>query len=172
MTNDKQPGEPDFAELANRIYRLCLALTGGANHARDAAQESLMRAWARRERRKSGVSWWSWTAGFAVRICRERRRTATHGFATLDAIDEANATIAGAPMDATWPESTRQAIDALPPRQRDVLLLRMIVGQSTREAAETLGCPEGTIKSNLNLAIRSLRSRMATNDERNNLHSL
>ncbi len=71
---ETDPRQPDFADLSARVYRLCLALLGDETDACDAAQESLSRAWSVRGRKRDGVSWWTWTGGFAVRVCREMQR--------------------------------------------------------------------------------------------------
>jgi RNA polymerase sigma-70 factor (ECF subfamily) len=49
-------------------------------------------------------------------------------------------------------------IEALPERQREVLLLRYYQQMSEREIAEVVGIPPGTVKSRLHTAIRRLRS--------------
>ncbi|MGX1306202.1 RNA polymerase sigma factor (sigma-70 family) [Amorphus suaedae] len=46
----------------------------------------------------------------------------------------------------------RSSLDALPPEQREVLVLVGILGVSYEEAAEMTGCAIGTIKSRLNRA--------------------
>jgi RNA polymerase sigma factor (sigma-70 family) len=48
----------------------------------------------------------------------------------------------------------------LPDRERDVVILRMLEGRSTREAAEALGCAEGTVKATLSHALKKLHSSM------------
>ena len=48
-------------------------------------------------------------------------------------------------------------IEALPDRQREVLLLRYYQQMSEREIAEVVGIPQGTVKSRLHNAIRTLR---------------
>jgi len=48
----------------------------------------------------------------------------------------------------------------LPDRQREVITLRWIIGFSTREVAAVLGCPEGTVKSNLHKAVARLRKSL------------
>jgi RNA polymerase sigma-70 factor (ECF subfamily) len=50
----------------------------------------------------------------------------------------------------------RAAIDRLGPRHRPVVVLRMMDGCSTRETAEILGLPEGTVLSRLSRAMRQL----------------
>ncbi len=61
-----------------------------------------------------------------------------------------------------------ELIDALadmPPRQRAALLLRHLVGFSTRETAEALGCPEGTVKTLVHKGIQRLRETEALTGE-------
>ena len=52
----------------------------------------------------------------------------------------------------------RQALLALPLRQRATVVLRYLEGMSERETAEVLGCTEGTVKSQNARALGTLRS--------------
>ena len=54
----------------------------------------------------------------------------------------------------------RAAIERLGPRHRPVVVLRMIEGCSTRETAEVLGLPEGTVLSRLSRALRQLADEL------------
>jgi len=56
------------------------------------------------------------------------------------------------------------AIHSLPRRQKEVTVLRFLTGQSVREVATTLGCPEGTVKSNLHKAMANLRTGLDARD--------
>ncbi|MBU0718491.1 MAG: RNA polymerase sigma factor [Planctomycetes bacterium] len=169
LTKGVDTDEPDFAALSARVYRLCLALLGDEDRARDAAQEALQRAWARRRRKRRKVSWWVWSAGFAVRVCREVRRRAAAG-ASIRSVEGQDLPDRGQPSNAagTDHEKLRMAIAELPDRQREVTVLRFLIGLSTQEAADTLRCPGGTVKSNLHKAIANLNAKMTageTNDE-------
>jgi RNA polymerase sigma-70 factor (ECF subfamily) len=55
-----------------------------------------------------------------------------------------------------------QAIDALPPWHRDVVLLVDVHGYDYTEAAELLGLPLGTVKSRLSRARSTLRDKLTT----------
>lgn len=161
LTTPHDHDPPDFADLTGRVYRWCLMLIGRKADARDAAQEALLRAWSRRVDRRCDVSWWTWSAGFAVRVCREVGRKAVHSASDFDE-----------PADAVLAENDRPAgasarlaavhgaIQDLPDRQRETVVLRLVVGLSTQETARTLACPEGTVKSNLHKALNGLRGRL------------
>jgi len=62
----------------------------------------------------------------------------------------------------TW---VRDAIRALPPRQRAVIVLRHLVGMSLDEIAEALRMSTGTVKSTLHSAHARLRVELADEAE-------
>ena len=51
----------------------------------------------------------------------------------------------------------RRAVALLPPKHRDVLLLRFFEEASLRDMASVLGCSVGTVKSRLHHALDKLR---------------
>ena len=53
----------------------------------------------------------------------------------------------------------RAAVEELPPRQREVVTLRIIEGMSTRETAETMGCAQGTVFGDLMEKFEEVRLR-------------
>ena len=55
----------------------------------------------------------------------------------------------------------RRAIMRLSPKQRAVVVLRMLQCLSTRETAQALGVPEGTVLSRLSRAMKELESMLA-----------
>jgi RNA polymerase sigma-70 factor (ECF subfamily) len=57
-------------------------------------------------------------------------------------------------------ETVRSAIDRLAPKQKAVVTLRLIDGYSTRETAEILGVPEGTVLSRLSRALKKLQPHL------------
>ncbi|HEX7739125.1 MAG TPA: SigE family RNA polymerase sigma factor [Marmoricola sp.] len=55
-----------------------------------------------------------------------------------------------------WPH-----VQALPPRQRAVVVLRYYEDLSEQQIADTLGCSTGTVKSNAHKALNTLRASLS-----------
>lgn len=54
-------------------------------------------------------------------------------------------------------QEVRQAIDSLPPEQKDVVMKRYFENRKLEQIAEATGCPVGTVKSRLHAALRRIR---------------
>ena len=55
----------------------------------------------------------------------------------------------------------RRAVAGLPPRQREVVVLKVFSEMTHREVAAALGLSEGAVKAHLHQAVANLRRRMA-----------
>jgi RNA polymerase sigma factor (sigma-70 family) len=115
--------------------------------AHDAFQEALTAAWRGLPGLRRADRFWPWLAGIATHKAADvRRRRAL----TVDAESAAES------HDDDLLLETREALSALPPRYREVLLLRYLIGLSEEEAAGALGVRVGTIKSRSSRARRAL----------------
>lgn len=61
--------------------------------------------------------------------------------------------------------AVREAVSALPPRQRTVIALRFYEQLSVAETAELMGCAQGTVKSLTHKAVSRLRTHADLIDE-------
>ena len=171
MSQRADPRQPDFADLSARVYRLCLSLLGDEADAADAAQEALSRAWSRRPRKRDDVSWWVWAGGFAIRVCRETRRGRA-GRVKPGLIDETlPAVFSGESADQSH-AALHRAIMALPQRQREMVVLRFLLGLPTKQAAAMLACPAGTVKSNLHKALANLQAALGETESAHELRGV
>jgi RNA polymerase sigma-70 factor (ECF subfamily) len=127
------------------LYRyLCLRLHD-ENDARDALQESLAAAWVSLPTLREPARFWPWLVAIARHKAADLARTRTPSASRVEA---------GSRSDESAIE-IREALDRLPPRFREILLLRFGLELSEQDTAEVLGIRVGTVKS------RSARARRA-----------
>jgi RNA polymerase sigma-70 factor (ECF subfamily) len=135
-----------------KIYRLCCAMLHNRAQAEDAAQESLVRVWKALARYDGRASLSSWIYA----ITRNRCLTALERRRDMDSLSddavETEVAMLAAPDDTGSEDRSEQLeelIDLLPERLRRVLMLYYFQQRSTGEVALMLGCPEGTVKTQL-----------------------
>ncbi|MBK6920751.1 MAG: sigma-70 family RNA polymerase sigma factor [Deltaproteobacteria bacterium] len=155
-----------------RIYRFGLRMCRDPEDARDVLQETLL-AMARGVREFRGASSLStWLYVVARSYCAKKRRRskfAPHGPASVEreAADEVERVPDGAraPDEAVAgrqiEQAVEQAIAALDPAQREVLVLRDVEGLTAPEVAEVLGIGVAAVKSRLHRARLAVRAALA-----------
>ena len=137
-------------------------MCGDANLAEDAAQEAFIRAWQHLPNYKPRSPFRNWVYRIATNAARDVLRRERE---TVDIDELALATSSEGPEATTEREErgerVREAVLALPPASREVLVLREYEGFSYREIADALGIPIGTVMSRLNYARNHLRKSLA-----------
>jgi RNA polymerase sigma-70 factor (ECF subfamily) len=149
-----------FDERFTSLYRYLDRLSGDPDLAADLAQEAFVRLHARKEIPDEPRAW---LAAVGANLLRDERRTARRRL-TLLATQPEELTLSEAPPspDAAIDRSerrdqVRQALDRLPLRDREMLLLRH-EGYSYREIATALGITETSIGTMLVRATEAFRS--------------
>jgi RNA polymerase sigma-70 factor (ECF subfamily) len=142
---------------AGAIMGFALHLTGGdRGRAEDIVQETLLRAWMHPDAiaERPARPWlFAVARNLAVDAYRARR-------ARPHEVGEAALELVAAPDDAeraleSW--AVADAVRALRPDHRRVLLETYYRGKSVAEAAAALGIPPGTVKSRTFYALRALK---------------
>jgi RNA polymerase sigma-70 factor (sigma-E family) len=162
-SRDGRFGEFFAAHYAPVVRGLTLA-TGNAQLAEDAAQEAFARAvrkWSRVRRMERPVGW-VWVVAMNV-ARRQARRVAREEPGAVDA--SAAVTVADAGAAVTTRIALREAIAALPRRQREAVVLRYFADLSIDETANAMGCATGTVKSAVHAALASLRIELDDEDD-------
>jgi len=151
-----------FAQLVARhgamVYRTCVRTLGDAARAEDAAQATFLLLARQPATARASLSNWLYFAArriaFIVRRSEDRRQR--H--------EEAAARLKGRVMTEnpeSWREEIDAALEALPARQREAVVLRYLEGYSQEETAGMLGCPQGTVARRSADGLQRLRDALA-----------
>lgn len=146
-------GDPRaFASLVGRwevpIRRLCVRMTGDQHRGEDLAQETFARVFANRHQYVQGRRFSTWLWRIAVNSCLEDgRRNQRRDELILGVPQRAEEVGPDAKLiDRERADLVREAVARLPETHRVVVLLREYEGLTSRQIAETLEIPEGTVK--------------------------
>ena len=156
----------ELAALIPHVRAFARTLTGDATAADDLAQDALMKAWDARRSYQMGTNMKAWT--FMIlrnQFYSEKRRSWRQtqldpevAERTLIAVDNPESPVA---LD-----ELRQALNVLPPEQREALILVGAGGFAYEEAAAICGCAVGTVKSRVSRARRALQGILESGDYR------
>jgi RNA polymerase sigma factor (sigma-70 family) len=142
------------------VHGVCRRLLVNSHDADDAFQATFLvlvrKAWQLRDPDRLGP----WLYGVARRVAtKARTRSARHRHEPLSDF------VSREESSADWVD-VMPILDAelgrLPAKHRDVLVLCLLDGASPEEAASSLGCPVGTVKSRLARAREALRDRLTS----------
>ncbi|MFC1707803.1 RNA polymerase sigma factor [Planctomycetota bacterium] len=147
-------------EHGPRLIELASGITGSRSEAEDVVQEALLTAYRSRKRFRGDAAPATWVRRIVVNKAidvRRRKRVIRQQSTEMDLMprdDPEPATIAAGTERAA---AVRQAVDALPEDQRVALMLKEFGGLTSREVAEQLGIPQGTVESRVIRARAHLR---------------
>jgi len=150
-------------EHGNEVYTLARRLVGDPHLAADITQETLIRAWKALPNFRGDSALSTWLHRITVNTAwTQKRRARRHVASPLDELMEV-----AAPMGSDHPEMAgevlelrerlRQALDALPEAQRQVVVLKDVYDWSHAEIAESMGISVSAAKVRLHRA----RARLA-----------
>ena len=161
-----------FAELFERhknlVYKTAFLMLDDASEAEEALQEVFVRVYqalASFDPQKGAFT--TWLYRITMNYCLGYRRKRRFLYESLDAepflssSEPAEADLA----DLAEKEVIQQAIAALSEKQRAVVILRYYWDLPYTEIAQILDIPLGTVKSRIDLALRTLRQRLVASQE-------
>jgi RNA polymerase sigma-70 factor (ECF subfamily) len=151
-----------YERYKTQVYRTALAITHDERAAEDILQEAFLRVYAHADCIDETVSLGPWLYRVTVNLAYSWASRVKRWLNSLQGMfDQWTASVQWNPEATTEERERRQvlqrAIDALPHRQRVVIVLYYLEGLSLKEIAYVMDVPEGTIKSRLHYARKSLR---------------
>lgn len=132
------------------MYHVSLSYLGNIDDAADAVQDALARAWEKRCMLQEPAYFRPWLMRILVNQCKDALRKRKRRRTTLL---EESMTAADMPLSRL---AIMEAIRALKPEQRTVILLHCVDGLTIAETAQTLGLPLGTVKTRFRSARKQL----------------
>ena len=169
INNDAEALGQVFSRYRRQLYNQALRVLGNTEDAEDALQEGLLSALRNLRSFKGHSKFSTWLTRIVINAALMRRRVRPELLTSIDRPPD--------PGEEPWLNRVRdpgpnpeelfgqqerlqtleQSLQALPPGYRQAVWLCDVQGASSREAAEALGLPLGTLKSRLHRARVQLR---------------
>ncbi len=143
----------------DRVYGLCLRMTGNPSEAEDCTQEAFIQAWNKLSKFRGDSAFGTWMHRIAVNSVLGRMRKARRELDRIQAVTD----ISPVPQtvgDGGNFEDLQNAVDDLPEGARHVFVLHAVYGYSHNETGEMLGIAAGTSKAQLHRAKRLLAQQL------------
>jgi RNA polymerase sigma-70 factor (ECF subfamily) len=148
-----------YGEHADRIYGLCLRMSGDRVRATELAQDVFVRAWEQLGRLRADSDAGAWLWRLATNVVLNAQRSDRRRFARVAPVAEPGL-LERADLGTPLPVrrlSLDAAIARLPDRAREVFVLHDVEGFAHAEVAEMLGVAEGTVRAHLHRARTLMR---------------
>jgi len=158
--SDARAFESLYRMHIDKVYGLCLRMTGIVAEAEDCAQETFIQAWNKLDRFRGDSAFATWLHRVAVNAVLGRMRKSKREQDRIQIATEVSASAASAAADTGEMRDLSDAVDRLPQGARHVFVLYAVYGYSHNEASKMLGIAPGTSKAQLHRARRLLAQQL------------
>ena len=142
--------QAEVRRIEKLMYRVAMSYLNHQEDASDAVQDTLARAWEKRNDLTKPDRFKPWVMRILTNQCKDMlRKRRRRSFYPLE--EDAAAVEMPAPQPPVM-----EAISALKPELRTVVLLHYVDGYAVQEIAQSLGIPTGTVKTRLRAARKRL----------------
>jgi len=145
-------------DCSSLAVRVAYSVVRHRQDAEDVAQEAFARAYVKFAQLRDAKRFRGWLVRMTWRLALDRTRAEKRRLIreTAAAFQVGPPSVEGDAIAAERAARLWAAIDRLPDKLRLTIVLSAIEGYDTREVADVLGVPEGTVKSRLFLARQNL----------------
>lgn len=157
--NEHHPFQTLLPSQRPILYRRAMNLTLNAHHAEDLVQDTLLKAWANRDRYTADTQLGAWLFTILRNTFLSGIRKHRREVEDVDGIFAARLSVEPDHDHVMALKEVEFAIGFLPAAQSRMLVLIGVDGYTHLEAASACNCPVGTVKSRLSRA-RSQLTRM------------
>jgi len=161
---DARAFEALYRRHVDKVYGLCLRMTGNVGEAEDCAQEAFIQAWKQLGKFRGDSAFSTWLHRIAVNTVLGRIRKSKREQDRIRVVAEQAEASPVAVADTGELRDLAEAIDRLPQGARHVFVLNAVYGYSHEEASNMLGIAVGTSKAQLHRARRMLAEQLERQD--------
>lgn len=149
-------------QLQRPLYYAALRLLHHPQDSRDVVQRAFLKAWTRLPELEDPRRFRSWLFSIALNLARNHLRD--QGRRQYEPVQENTLVSQGRPSQHLEQQQRRQqlrqAMEALPERQREVVTLRIDAEMSFRDIGEAVGSTENSARVNYHHAMKRLKALM------------
>jgi len=157
--SDAKAFEALYRLHVDRVYGLCLRMTGNVSEAEDCTQEAFIQAWNKLDLFRGDSAFGTWLHRIAVNSVLGRMRKFKREQDRIQVISEM-AISRVSEADTGELQDLADAIDRLPAGARHVFVLHAVYGYSHEETGNMLDIAAGTSKAQLHRARRLLAQQL------------
>lgn len=145
--------------LVNLAFRFCR----DRGRAEEMAQEAFLRAYRSLNRWRREASFSAWLFALATNVyCTELRRIPMRTVALDEGVSPGGLRANSRTLeDEEQDRAIQRAVDGLPPKYREIMILFYFHDMDVASAARALGLPEGTVKARLSRGREILRAKLS-----------
>jgi RNA polymerase sigma-70 factor (ECF subfamily) len=143
----------------DKVYGLCLRMTGNVSEAEDCTQEAFIQAWQKLDKFRGDSAFPTWLHRIAVNAVLGRIRKSKREQDRIQEAAEVNPPPAPVGNEGHLRDLSA-AIERLPEGARHVFVLHAVYGYSHEETGDMLDIAVGTSKAQLHRARRLLTQRL------------
>ena len=163
QSGDRTAFDQLYRDHVNRVYAICLRMSGNATEAERLTQDAFVKLWRRIESFRGQSEFTTWLYRLTVNVVLEDSRSTRERTARVDPVEDLGAFDRGQRPEAEDTETRMEiehAIATLPPGARYVLVMHDIEGYKHEEIAQLTGTTTGSVKAQLHRARKLLRERL------------
>ena len=150
--------EARLADSSTLAFRVAFSVLRHRQDAEDVAQDAFVRAHGRYAQLRDRDRFRAWLVRVTWRLALDHlRRAKRRAIREHEHVSTVTASVEDIAAHGERAAQLWAAVDALPEKLRIVVVLSAIDGHSTREVAQLLALPEGTVKSRLFAARQKLK---------------
>ena len=172
VSGDEAAREALFTQVRLLAYRYCRArigrMPGGDQAADDVGQEVCLAVLTALPRyRDEGRPFEAFVYGIAAHKVADAQRAALRAPVPTEALPDEQVLANGPEDDAvarSEAATVRELLDQMPPHQREILVLRVVVGLSAEETGRAMSMTPGAVRVAQHRALTRLRSLVAAAD--------